>query len=104
MWSLPLSKVATLAAGLDGDSRIKRKITGARVKLDTLLIASVLDRVSILAWRQTRNGQRGIKPPDSVVSILLNPPKSKEGKGSLVFDSPEAFEKARAAALKKQEA
>lgn len=103
MWSLPLHTVATLAAGLDGDSRIKRKITGARVKLDTLLIASTLDRVSILAWRQTRNGQRGIKPPESIVRLLLNPPKPKDADGALIFDSPEAFEKARAAALNKQE-
>lgn len=99
MWSLPLRTVATLAAGLDGDSRIKRKITGSRLKLDSLLIAALVDRVSVLAWRQTRNGQRGIKPPESVVSVLLSPPREKQ-ETSLVFDSPEAFEAARAKALK----
>lgn len=80
--------MATLACGLSEDSRSKRRLTGARIKLDTLLIASLVDRVSVLAWRQTKDGQRGKRPPESVVRMLLSPPKVRE---ELAFDSVEAF-------------
>lgn len=80
--------MATLACGLSEDSRSKRRLTGARIKLDTLLIASLVDRVSVLAWRQTKDGQRGKHPPESVVRMLLSPPKVRE---ELAFDSIEAF-------------
>lgn len=90
--------MATLACGLSEDSRSKRRLTGARIKLDTLLIASLVDRVSVLAWRQTRDGQRGKRPPESVVRMLLAPPKVRE---ELAFDSIEAFEAALTAAQHK---
>lgn len=90
--------MATLACGLSEDSRSKRRLTGARIKLDTLLIASLVDRVSVLAWRQTKDGQRGKRPPESVVRMLLSPPKVRE---ELAFESVEAFEAALHAAQNK---
>ncbi len=90
--------MATLACGLSEDSRSKRRLTGTRIKLDTLLIASLVDRVSVLAWRQTKDGQRGKRPPESVVRMLLSPPKVRE---ELAFDSVEAFEAALHAAQNK---
>ena len=86
---LPASTAATLAMGLGPDSRIMRKISGTPVPMDTLLLAMITDCVRILAWRQSKDGQRGRNPPESLVERLLGSKASREtGAG---FDSPDDF-------------
>lgn len=46
--SLPVQLVATLSAGLRDDSRIKLKMAGSPVSLDTLILAAIADNLSML--------------------------------------------------------
>lgn len=69
--ALPVQTAAVLACGLPPESRIMRRISGASVDTATLLLASAVDRLSVLCWRQTEDGVHGLNPPASVVDILL---------------------------------
>ena len=46
--SLPVKLVATLSAGLRDNSRIKLKAAGSPVDLDTVILASIADNLSLL--------------------------------------------------------
>ena len=68
--SLPLKLVATLASGLSGDSRIKRKLSGLNHSIDTLLLACIVDRLSLLLWRDTKDASKGKNKPESLYELL----------------------------------
>ena len=46
--SLSATLAATLAAGLRDDSRIKMKLSSRKASVDTILLAGIMDRISIL--------------------------------------------------------
>lgn len=95
---LPAYQVAVFSYGLREDSRIKLVMSGQRVSFDTLLQASILDRLSLLTWFKTKDGQKGNNRPVSITEKLTAIEKeSKE----MVFISGEEFEKARAKILNK---
>ena len=89
---MPPDKVAIFCSGLRDDSRIKLKMTGQKVKLDTMLLASIVDRLSILVWTKTKDGQKGRNQPKSIVDSINKPVKVKE---ELVFTTGEEFERVR---------
>ena len=102
--SLPVATVATLAAGLREDSRIKMKIANVRVSEETILLAMMVDRLSLLWWAQTKDGQKGRNKPNSIVAELLGiNTNNSNKKDAEVFDSPADFEAARAALIAKIE-
>lgn len=68
--SLRPSMLATLAAGLRENSRIKMKIAGTKIDLKDMLLASITDKLGILLWKKTKDGNKGINPPKLVVSEL----------------------------------
>ena len=90
---LPLTKVAIFAIGLRDNSRIKMKISNQLVPMETLLLAGISDRLSILLWRQTKDGQKGINMPTMILDTLVAR-KSKES-DVIVFSSGEDYEKTR---------
>jgi len=95
--ALPLQTAAVLAFGLSGDSRIKKAISKAPAyDLSDILLAVIADGVKLLAWMQTRDGQKGRNRPASITSKMTEVEKPKEFK---TFDTAEAFEAARARAL-----
>lgn len=93
---LPASRVAVFAYGLHEDSRIKSKISGMDVPLDTLLLASISDSLKTLVWFQTEDGQKGRNRPESLVEMLSGKEKQKKRDDIVGFDSGEEFMKARA--------
>jgi hypothetical protein len=102
MHELPLSKVALFSYGLRDNSRIKMKMSGELYPFETLLLAGVLDRLSLLWWSKTPDAQKGIRRPESVLSRLLgvNP---KDNREHMTFDTIEAFERMRAQIISKGE-
>ena len=90
--SLPLSKVAIFSVGLRDDSRIKKKMAGVNYSLDTVLLAAIADRLSILIWMRTEDGEKGINKPAYILDSLFGKEDEKE---VVSFDSPEEFEEAR---------
>ena len=55
---LPPLKVAILACGLRVNSRIRSKMAGLKIPIDLLMNANVVDRLSLLVWAQTEDGQK----------------------------------------------
>ena len=95
--ALPLFLAARLACGLRENSRSKMRLAGNRIELRDALLAAILDRVSFLAWAQTRDGQKNRNRPKMIVPQLLG----EEEKETLTFDSIESFEAKRREILKK---
>lgn len=94
MWSLSPSVIATFSIGLRDDSRIKLKMSGQIVPLNTLLLASAVDRLSLLLWSKSKDAEYGRNKPKMITEQFIN--SSKTEKDFIVFDSPEAFEQAMA--------
>ena len=88
--SLPLLTAATLAQGLGPDSRIMRKLSGADVPLNTLLLATTADRLGHLIWMNSKDGQKGRNRPKYILDALLH----RETERAAGFDSGEDFETA----------
>ena len=99
---LPLNEVAVFAYGLRDDSRIKQMMSDQIVPLETTLLASIVDRLSLSLWLQTKDGQKGVNRPASIADQLIKRDKSEnDGKDYLVFESGEDFENYRKALLAK---
>ena len=95
---LPLTRVAIFAIGLKDSSRIKMKMCDQLVPIETLLLAGISDRLSVLLWRQTKDGQKGKNMPTMVLDTLMIR-KSKES-DVIVFSSGEDYESTRNKMLK----
>lgn len=71
MQALPVPTLAALASGLRDDSRIKLKMSGAKVDLKTLLLAVAVDDLQFLKWAKTTAAQNGTNYPKSIVQALM---------------------------------
>ena len=99
---LPLNQVAVLAYGLRDDSRIKQIMSNQIVPMETTLLASIVDRLSLSLWLQTKDGQKGVNRPASIADQLIKRDKSEnDDKDYLVFESGEDFENYRRSLLAK---
>ena len=99
---LPLNQVAVFAYGLRDDSRIKQIMSDQIVPLETTLLASIVDRLSLSLWLQTKDGQKGVNRPMSIATMLTkNNKEESDERDYLVFESGEDFENYRKALLAK---
>ena len=69
---LPPLQVAVFAIGLRDDSRIKMKLSGAKVPPDILLLAGIIDRLNLLLWTKTKDAEKGLNRPKSILSDLYH--------------------------------
>ena len=90
----PATRIALFSAGLRDDSRIKMKLSGMRTSNEILLLAYAVDRLSVLIWQNTKDGQKGKNRPKSIADAILNGDTVKQHK-TTGFDTPEAFMNAR---------
>lgn len=84
------SMVATLACGLPENSRIKRKISKRTIDLEQTLLAIIADRLGIIAWQRSKDGQKNRNRPKSILEVLLGQDKKKDELE--VFTDQESFE------------
>src|SRR5690625_4667951 len=75
---LPPLKVAVFSYGLRNDSRIKMKMTGMEIPIDTFLLAGIFDKLSVLVWFNTKDGQKGKNRPEPITDILLGKTNDKK--------------------------
>lgn len=89
---LPARRLAVLAAGLREDSRIKLRMSGARVPLETLLLASIADALNALLWRGAKRGKR----PASFVGLLTGTERGgkRPEEQPIIYSSGAAFDAA----------
>lgn len=67
------------------------KINGAKLPNDIWLLASAVDRLSILVWRQSKDGQEGKNPPELITARLIEQDSPDE---LMTFNSGAEFDKA----------
>lgn len=91
--ALPAFTLATLAVGLRDDSRIKMKMHGTRITRTETLLAAAVDRLSMLWWAKTEDGQNNTNRPKSMLSILNGEPTKQESNIE-TFESGDEFETA----------
>ena len=89
---LPLTQVAVFAVGLRENSRIKMKLSGQRMPIESFLLAGILDRLSFLVWAKTEDGQKGRNRPTMILDSLVSKDKDSD---VIIFDSGEDFEEER---------
>lgn len=74
---LPLLTVATLAAGLRDDSRIKMKISGLQYSPQMIMNAMAVDRLSLLVYANTTDARKGNNPPKMICEELFKKDSEK---------------------------
>lgn len=84
------SLVATLACGLSGNSRIKRKISNRTLDLNETLLAIIADRLGIIAWQRSKDGYKNRNRPKSIFEMLVGQDKKKDELE--IFESQESFD------------
>jgi hypothetical protein len=99
--ALPVRTAAVLAFGLSEDSRIKRKLSKMAITIGTMLQATTADCLRLILWQNSVDGSKGINKPSSILEQLTGDNKPKE-QDFVTFDSPEEFERLRAAILAKE--
>jgi hypothetical protein len=94
--AIPVSTLATLAAGLPLDSRVYQKEYDLKAPFSVVLEAAILDRLSLLLWAQSEDGVSGINKPESVASHLMIMPEREtiSNDGVIVFKNSAAFQAA----------
>lgn len=90
---LPASKVAAFSLGLKENSRIKMKMSNTKIEFETILLAGMFDKVSLLLYSKTKDAEKGINRPESVVEMLMG--KHKQESNMLVFRSGKEFDATR---------
>ena len=78
--------------GLSDNSRIKRKISGAKLTIDQSLNALMLDALYIQIWQQTKDGRKNKNKPESVYKKLMGLEK-KQYEDLKSFDSIDDYER-----------
>jgi len=92
--SLPVHLVATFSVGLRENSRIKMKMSGAKVPLETIILAMMADRLGNVIWSLSEDGRKGINRPPQLVEVLTGIER-KNDSDILSFTTPKAYEEAR---------
>lgn len=95
---LPLLKVAVFSCGLSEGSRIKMRMSNQIIPMETLLLAGLSDKISVLLWTKTKDGQKGRNRPPMILDAF-NQNKTKQ-RETVVFNSGEDFEERRKELLK----
>lgn len=90
---LPPTRVAVFSVGLRSDSRIKMQMSGQKVKMETLILSGIVDRLSLILWLQTKDGQKGKNYPEMVTDAFVANKKIEAN--TTTFATGEDFEKMR---------
>lgn len=75
------------------------RMAGQKAPTEILLAAAAVDRLSLLAWMMTKDGQKGRNRPESILQKLTAEPKKKDE--LMAFRTAEEFERRRAEILAK---
>lgn len=90
---LPAYRVAVFSLGLSDSSRIKMKLANQTVNFETMLLAGIFDKVSLLFWSKTKDSEANKNRPLSVVEMLNG--KQTNTKEVVSFESGKEFEAER---------
>lgn len=86
---VPVQLLATLAAGLRDDSRVKRAATNTPYSDEIILLASIADSLRWIVWSKTEDGVKGQNRPAPFLDFYIKKDKPESEFES--FESPEDF-------------
>ena len=78
LYQYPCEYIATLAAGLRDNSRIKMKQKGLRITPELFALSMAADRINTLWWWKTEDGRSGVNPPESLLKYFSGETKRKK--------------------------
>ena len=87
--NMPPLQVAIFCGVLPDNEILLLNIKVKKYKLDSMLLASIVDRLGILIWAKTKDGSKGRNKPKSILESINKPPKVNEG---VAFETSEEFE------------
>lgn len=96
--ALPAPLLVTLFSGLGEGSRVQQRLNGEKLPLRTLLLAAIVDRLSVLVYANTTDAKTGRNKPHSLVAILTGE-ENENAAGTAAYASGDDFEAARRAIL-----
>lgn len=85
--------IAILCCGLPTDSRTIKEINKKDFTLQEILLANIADRLSLIWWSKTKDGQKNRNKPQMITEIMM--PSEKPKAPHMVFDSADDFEAMR---------
>ena len=97
--TVPPLYLAILVAGLGDRARVRLAMSGNKVGIDTLLLATIADDLNMLMWSLTKDGQKNRNRPQSIVGLLTSKSETKDE--PLVFVTGKDFETERQRLLRK---
>lgn len=53
-------------------------LSDSKIPLETLLLASICDGISFLAWTKTKEAQKGQKRPKSILNAIIDSKKETD--------------------------
>lgn len=77
LYQYPCQYIATLAAGLRDNSRIKMKQKGLRISPELFVLSLTADRVNTMCWWKTEDGQNGVNRPGSILKYFSGETEEK---------------------------
>ena len=83
-----------LACGLRPNARINLIRASQKVDTDTMLKATIADRLGVLIWQNTEDGQKGRNMPDSILRNMIG--EEKNNGDITIFNDGAEFEAYRA--------
>ncbi len=89
--ALPVALLATLCVGLRDNSRIKMRLAGAKATRSEVMLAAIVDRLSLLLWCKTEDGRNGVNRPASMAALLLGDSLQREEPDVVAFTTPEDY-------------
>lgn len=95
---LPPKTIAAFSVGLEDKSRIKMKLSGLTVRIETMLLAQIADAINTLVWMNSKECRNGSKRPKSLIKAILNPDKDEKIKS---FRSGSDFDSYRREIIRK---
>ena len=87
----------TLIFGLRDESRLKSKLSGNNIPINTYLLGYIADTLSFIAWTKTEAAKHNRNRPQSIIESWK---KAKEKQEYMAFATAEEFERARAKIIK----
>lgn len=91
--NMPARLIATLAIGLEENSRVMKKLAGQTYNLQEMLLATIADRLSLLIYMQ--RGDKRAPKPELLTEILAGNKHSKKKTEVTAYLSPDEFEAAK---------
>jgi hypothetical protein len=77
-WGIPLSEVADMAVYLPPDSAVRRALDEHWQRTPEIdLLREIEHDLRIIAWQKTKDGQRGIRPPEPL-RLPWDPPSETD--------------------------